>query len=90
MDANRFGKHIVKLAQAVAEHKKLEVLTLKNIECNKKEVLDFFNTLPTSCSLKLINLERNELEANEKLVSRLKQYPRLTVKFDSGVQGNGH
>jgi len=80
LDANKIGKHVVKVAEAATANRKLETLTLKNIEVSKKDIMDFFNTLATSSNLKLVNLERNELE-KAPFESRLKQYSNLRVKF---------
>jgi len=70
----------VKLAEAATSNKTLHTITLKNIEVSKKDITDFFNTLATSSSVKVINLERNDLEKTP-FESRLKQYSNLKVKF---------
>jgi len=80
LDANKIGKYIVKVAEAATANKILEILTMKSVEVSKKDITDFFNTLATSSHLKMINLERNDLE-RAPFEARLKQYSNLRVSF---------
>eukprot|EP01119_Soliformovum_irregulare_P020537 TRINITY_DN6672_c0_g1_i1.p1 TRINITY_DN6672_c0_g1~~TRINITY_DN6672_c0_g1_i1.p1 ORF type:complete len:859 (-),score=298.15 TRINITY_DN6672_c0_g1_i1:9-2585(-) len=84
IDANKLGKNATKIAVALANHKKLKTLTIKGNNITQKDALDFFNTLPTSTTIRDLRMGKNDFEL-ESLESRLAQFPhdlKINVLID--------
>eukprot|EP01114_Cavostelium_apophysatum_P012406 TRINITY_DN2769_c0_g1_i1.p1 TRINITY_DN2769_c0_g1~~TRINITY_DN2769_c0_g1_i1.p1 ORF type:complete len:1526 (+),score=453.87 TRINITY_DN2769_c0_g1_i1:244-4821(+) len=81
LDANRLGKHVVKLAEALNKNLNIEEITLKNVDVSKKDVLDLFKVMNGDSLLRRMSLDRNELSRSD-FEAVLRQYPALEITFD--------
>jgi len=81
LDANKVGKNLSKLVEAMKQNNTVEELTLKNSEINKKDLLDFFKNHSSDSRLKRLAVEKNEL-AKSDFDMFTKQFPQLFISFD--------
>jgi len=83
LDANKIGKQIVKIGEALIKNKSLKCISLKKVEISKKDTIDFLTILET-CGLALtleeISLERNELEPSQ-FADHLKKLPNVAIRI---------
>jgi len=86
LDANKIGKHLSKLMEAINKNPLLEEITLRGVDVSKKEVQDFFKSYSNSRDSKLrkIALDRNELSKSD-FDMILQQFSHLNVSFEKKV-----
>jgi len=81
LDGNNIGKDVSKIAEAIRSLTcKLEEVSLRDTLINEKLASEFFESLGSTCKLKSLNFEGNNLEVVH-FRDQLKQYPELNVTF---------
>jgi len=77
LDANKFGKNMKMLAEAVNTNLKIEELTLRRCDISAKDVREFMDALAPSCSLKKLVLKNNDLDLSQFSGKDMKEFPVL-------------
>jgi len=79
LDANKFGKNMKMLAEAVNTNLKIEELTLRRCDISAKDVREFLDALAPSCSLKKLVLKNNDLDQSQFSGKDTKEFPVLIL-----------